>query len=295
MSALHESSINSLKLIHKGKVRDIYDIDESHMLIVTTDRISAFDVILPTPIDEKGAILTAVSNFWFDKTKDQIDNHLATDLTLEEVLTDKEEFDQVNGRAIVVKKLKPLPIEAIVRGYIIGSGWKDYQKSGKVCGIELPQGLQQADKLPEAIFTPSTKADVGDHDENISYEQMVEIIGEELAVKIKDISLDLYTKAAEFAREKGIIIADTKFEFGLDNDGNLLLIDEVLTPDSSRFWPADQYEVGISPPSFDKQYIRDYLETLEDWDKTDPGPELPADVVKVTADKYREAQERLTK
>ena len=295
MSALHESSIKSLKLIHKGKVRDIYDIDESHMLIVTTDRISAFDVILPTPIDEKGAILTAVSNFWFDKTKDQIDNHLATDLTLEEVLTDKEEFDQVNGRAIVVKKLKPLPIEAIVRGYIIGSGWKDYQKSGKVCGIELPQGLQQADKLPEAIFTPSTKADVGDHDENISYEQMVEIIGEELAVKIKDISLDLYTKAAEFAREKGIIIADTKFEFGLDNDGNLLLIDEVLTPDSSRFWPADQYEVGMSPPSFDKQYIRDYLETLESWDKTDPGPELPADVVKVTADKYREAQERLTK
>ena len=295
MSALHESSIKSLKLIHKGKVRDIYDIDESHMLIVTTDRISAFDVILPTPIDEKGAILTAVSNFWFAKTKDQIDNHLATDLTLEEVLPNKEEFDQVNGRAIVVKKLKPLPIEAIVRGYIIGSGWKDYQKSGKVCGIELPQGLQQADKLPEAIFTPSTKADVGDHDENISYAQMVEIIGEELAVKIKDISLDLYTKAAEFAREKGIIIADTKFEFGLDNDGNLLLIDEVLTPDSSRFWPADQYEVGMSPPSFDKQFIRDYLETLEDWDKTDPGPELPADIVKVTADKYKEAQERLTK
>ena len=295
MSALHESSIKSLKLIHKGKVRDIYDIDESHMLIVTTDRISAFDVILPTPIDEKGAILTAVSNFWFAKTKDQIDNHLATDLTLEEVLPNKEEFDQVNGRAIVVKKLKPLPIEAIVRGYIIGSGWKDYQKCGKVCGIELPQGLQQADKLPEAIFTPSTKADVGDHDENISYAQMVEIIGEELAVKIKDISLDLYTKAAEFAREKGIIIADTKFEFGLDNDGNLLLIDEVLTPDSSRFWPADQYEVGMSPPSFDKQFIRDYLETLEDWDKTDPGPELPADIVKVTADKYKEAQERLTK
>ena len=295
MSALHESSIKSLKLIHKGKVRDIYDIDESHMLIVTTDRISAFDVILPTPIDEKGAILTAVSNFWFAKTKDQIDNHLATDLTLEEVLPNKEEFDQVNGRAIVVKKLKPLPIEAIVRGYIIGSGWKDYQKCGKVCGIELPQGLQQADKLPEAIFTPSTKADVGDHDENISYAQMVEIIGEELAVKIKDISLDLYTKAAEFAREKGIIIADTKFEFGLDNDGNLLLIDEVLTPDSSRFWPADQYEVGMSPPSFDKQFIRDYLETLEDWDKTDPGPELPADIVKVTAGKYKEAQERLTK
>ena len=295
MSALHESSIKSLKLIHKGKVRDIYDIDDKHMLIVTTDRISAFDVILPTPIDEKGAILTAVSNFWFTKTKGQIDNHLATDLTLEEVLPNKEEFDQVKGRAIVVKKLKPLPIEAIVRGYIIGSGWKDYKKSGKVCGIELPQGLQQADKLPEAIFTPSTKADVGDHDENISYEKMVEIIGEELAEKIKTISLDLYTKAAKFALEKGIIIADTKFEFGLDDDDNLLLIDEVLTPDSSRFWPADQYEVGISPPSFDKQYIRDYLETLEDWDKTDPGPELPTEVVKITADKYKEAQERLTK
>ncbi len=294
MSALHESTIKSLELIHKGKVRDIYNIDESHMLIVTTDRISAFDVILPTPIDEKGAILTEVSNFWFDKTSSQIANHLALDLPLEKVLPNKEEFDQVNGRAIVVKKLKPLPIEAIVRGYLIGSGWKDYQKSGAVCGIKLPEGLQQANKLPEAIFTPSTKADVGDHDENISYEQMVEIIGEELAEKIKTISLDLYTKAAEFALEKGIIIADTKFEFGLDNDGNLLLIDEVLTPDSSRFWPADQYQLGISPPSFDKQYIRDYLETL-DWDKTDPGPELPAEVVKITADKYREAQERLAK
>ncbi len=294
MSALHESSIKSLELIHKGKVRDIYNIDESHMLIVTTDRISAFDVILPTPIDEKGAILTEVSNFWFNKTSSQIANHLALDLPLEKVLPNKEEFDQVNGRAIVVKKLKPLPIEAIVRGYLIGSGWKDYQKSGAVCGIKLPEGLQQANKLPEAIFTPSTKADVGDHDENISYEQMVEIIGEELAEKIKTISLDLYTKAAEFALEKGIIIADTKFEFGLDNDGNLLLIDEVLTPDSSRFWPADQYQLGISPPSFDKQYIRDYLETL-DWDKTDPGPELPAEVVKITADKYREAQERLAK
>ncbi len=294
MSALHESSIKSLKLIHKGKVRDIYNIDESHMLIVTTDRISAFDVILPTPIDEKGAILTEVSNFWFNKTSGQIANHLALDLPLEKVLPNKDEFDQVNGRAIVVKKLKPLPIEAIVRGYLIGSGWKDYQKSGAVCGIELPKGLQQANKLPEAIFTPSTKADVGGHDENISFEKMVEIIGEELAEKIKTISLELYTSAAEFALEKGIIIADTKFEFGLDNDGNLILIDEILTPDSSRFWPADQYQVGISPPSFDKQFIRDYLETL-DWDKTDPGPELPADIVKVTADKYREAQERLTK
>ncbi len=294
MSALHESSIQSLKLIHKGKVRDIYDIDESHMLIVTTDRISAFDVILPTPIDEKGAILTAVSNFWFNKTQDQIANHLATDLTLEQVLPNKEEFDQVNGRAIVVKKLNPTPIEAIVRGYIIGSGWKDYQKSGRICGIELPQGLQQADKLPEAIFTPSTKAEVGDHDENISFEKMVEIVGKELATKIKTVSLDLYTKAAEYALEKGIIIADTKFEFGLDDDGKLYLIDEVLTPDSSRFWPADQYEVGVSPPSFDKQFIRDYLETL-DWNKTAPGPELPEEIVKVTAKKYREAQERLTK
>lgn len=294
MSALHESSIKSLELIHKGKVRDIYNIDESHMLIVTTDRISAFDVILPTPIDEKGAILTEVSNFWFNKTSGQIANHLALDLPLEKVLPNKDEFDQVNGRAIVVKKLKPLPIEAIVRGYLIGSGWKDYQKSGAVCGIKLAEGLQQANKLPEAIFTPSTKASVGDHDENISFEKMIEIIGAELAEKVKAISLELYTSAAEFALEKGIIIADTKFEFGLDNAGNLMLIDEVLTPDSSRFWPADQYQVGISPPSFDKQFIRDYLETL-DWDKTDPGPELPADIVKVTADKYREAQDRLTK
>lgn len=291
-TALHQSDIKSLPLLNRGKVRDIYGIDDNHLLIVTTDRLSAFDVILDDPIPGKGAVLTEVSNFWFARTTNVIGNHLA-EMTLEEALPDAAERAQVEGRAIVVKKLRPLPIEAIVRGYIIGSGWKDYQKTGKVCGIQLPEGLQQADQLPEAIYTPSTKADVGEHDENIDYDATVKLVGEELAAKVRDVSLKLYTEAAEFARTKGIIIADTKFEFGLDENDNLLLIDEALTPDSSRFWPADSYQPGMSPPSFDKQFVRDYLETL-DWDKTPPAPALPEDILQRTADKYREAQTRLT-
>ncbi len=290
--ALFESRIESLPLIQRGKVRDIYAVDDRHMLIVTTDRLSAFDVILPDPIPGKGAVLTAVSNFWFGRTRPLIANHLA-DIPLERVLPDAAERAQVQGRAIVVRKLRPLPVEAIVRGYLIGSGWKDYQDSGSVCGIALPEGLQQAQQLPEAIFTPSTKAEVGEHDENIDFEQATGLLGRQRAEQVRDISLKIYTEAAAYAREHGIIIADTKFEFGLDDDDNLVLIDEVLTPDSSRFWPADSYRVGISPPSFDKQFVRDYLETL-DWDKTEPGPRLPAEILKKTADKYREAQRRLT-
>ncbi len=290
--ALYESSITSLPLMARGKVRDIYTVGEDHLLIVTTDRLSAFDVILLDPIPGKGAVLTAVSNFWFARTGNVIGNHLA-DLSLEEVLPDATERAQVEGRAIVVKKLRPLPVEAIVRGYIIGSGWKDYQKTGTVCGIELPAGLQQAQQLPEAIFTPSTKAAVGEHDENIDFAATVELLGEDLANQVRDVSLQLYREAADYARERGIIIADTKFEFGLDDNDQLVLIDEALTPDSSRFWPADSYSTGISPPSFDKQFVRDYLETL-DWDKTPPAPRLPSEILQRTADKYREAQDRLT-
>ncbi len=292
-AALFESSISNLNLLSRGKVRDIYEIDDKHLLIVTTDRLSAFDVVLPDPIPGKGRVLTSVSNFWFEKTKHVIPNHLA-DLTLEDVIPNKEERAQVSGRAIIVKRLKPLPVEAIVRGYLIGSGWKDYQNSGAVCGITLPKGLQQAQQLPEAIYTPSSKAAVGDHDENISFAQTIPLLGEEIAEKIKQVSIALYTEAAIFAKEKGIIIADTKFEFGLDDEGTLYLIDEALTPDSSRFWPADKYQVGISPPSFDKQYIRDYLETL-DWDKTAPGPSLPKEVTEVCGAKYAEAETILTK
>jgi phosphoribosylaminoimidazole-succinocarboxamide synthase len=290
-SALYESNIKSLPLINKGKVRDIYDIDDDHMLIVTTDRLSAFDVILPDPIPGKGAVLTRVSNFWFERTKNLIANHLS-DKTLADVVADEAERSTLEGRAIVVKKLKPLPVEAIVRGYLIGSGWKDYQKTGAVCGIELPVGLQQAQQLPEAIYTPSTKAEVGEHDENIDFAKTVALLGQEMAEKVRDISLSIYKEAAEYALERGIIIADTKFEFGTDADGELVLIDEVLTPDSSRFWPADSYAVGLSPQSFDKQYVRDYLETL-DWDKKAPGPALPEDVMNNTAAKYKEAQDRL--
>jgi len=290
--ALYQSSLTSLKLRSRGKVRDIYDIDEKHMLIVTTDRLSAFDVILPDPIPGKGQVLTRVSNFWFEKMKHILPNHLA-DITLEQAIPDSAEREQVEGRAIVVKVLKPLPVEAIVRGYLIGSGWKDYQKTGCVCGIRLPEGLRQAEKLPEAIYTPSTKAEAGLHDENVTFAKTVELMGLELAGKVRDASLSLYTEAAAYAKERGIIIADTKFEFGIDDNGVLYLIDEALTPDSSRFWPADQYQVGISPPSFDKQYIRDYLETL-DWDKTAPGPSLPAEVAEYCAAKYREAEIRLT-
>lgn len=290
---LYESQIKSLPLLNRGKVRDIYEVDDKHLLIVTTDRLSAFDVILPTPIPGKGRVLTEVSNFWFHRTEGLIPNQL-TDKTLEQVLPDAAEREPVADQAIVVRKLKPLPVEAIVRGYLIGSGWKDYQKTGAVCGISLPEGLQLADKLPEPIYTPSTKADVGEHDENIDFDATVKLLGQELAEQVRDISLRLYTEAAAYALERGIIIADTKFEFGLDENGKLTLIDEALTPDSSRFWPADSYKPGTSPASFDKQYVRDYLETL-DWDKTAPGPELPPEVAQKTAEKYQEALDRLTR
>ena len=290
--ALYQSALSSLKLRARGKVRDIYDIDDKHMLIVTTDRLSAFDVILPDPIPGKGRVLTRISNFWFKKLQHIMPNHLAS-IPLEQVVPDAAERAQIEGRAIVVKLLKPLPVEAIVRGYLIGSGWKDYQKSGAVCGIKLPEGLQQAQQLPEAIYTPSTKAAVDQHDENVPFEQTVALMGQDLAKKVRDASLRLYREAAVYAKERGIIIADTKFEFGVDDAGVLYLIDEALTPDSSRFWPADQYQVGISPPSFDKQYIRDYLETL-DWNKTAPGPSLPPEVAAFCAEKYREAESRLT-
>ncbi len=287
----HDTSITSLPLISQGKVREIYAVDDDHLLLVTSDRISAFDVVLPSTIPGKGEVLTQVSLFWFDKTADIIPNQL-TEMTLEQALPDPNERRGLEKRSIVAKRLKPLPVEAIVRGYLIGSGWKDYQANGKVCGIALPPGLQMADKLPEPLFTPSTKAAVGDHDENISFEQTVELLGEALARQVRDISLEIYNMAAEHARQRGIIIADTKFEFGLDEAGTLHLIDEVLTPDSSRFWPAETWKPGTSPPSFDKQYVRDYLETL-DWDKTPPGPELPEEVIRKTAAKYREAQRLL--
>lgn len=287
-----ESSITSLPLLGRGKVRDIYAVDDDYLLIVTTDRISAFDVILPDPIPGKGTVLTAVSNFWFGKLAHVIPSQL-TGIEPEDVVATDAEREQVRDRSLVVKRLKPLPIEAVARGYLIGSGWKDYQTTGAVCGIALPAGLQLAQQLPEAIFTPATKAAIGDHDENIDYAAVESLIGGALASKVKEVTLRLYREAAAFARVHGIIIADTKFEFGQDKDGRLHLIDEVLTPDSSRFWPADQYQVGISPPSFDKQYLRDYLDTL-DWNKQAPGPHLPADVIEKTAAKYREALTRLT-
>ena len=290
--ALYESSLSSLKLIARGKVRDIYDINDKYMLIVATDRLSAFDVILPDPIPGKGRVLTRISNFWFDKLGYIMPNHIS-DLTLADVLPDALERAQVEGRAVVVKKLKPLPVEAIVRGYLIGSGWKDYQKTGEVCGIKLPEGLQQAEQLPEPIYTPSTKAAVDQHDENVSFEKTVALMGQDLAEQVRNASLKIYKEASAYAKERGIIIADTKFEFGVDDAGVLHLIDEVLTPDSSRFWPADEYQIGISPPSFDKQYIRDYLETL-DWNKTAPGPLLPSEVTGFCAKKYAEADTRLT-
>jgi len=292
LQTLYQSTLKSLPLLVRGKVRDVYGVGDDHLLIVTTDRLSAFDVILPEPIPGKGAVLTAVSNFWFERTRSIVPNHIA-DLSLDEVLPDADERAQVEGRAIVVKKLRALPVEAIVRGYLIGSGWKDYQQTGQVCGISLPSGLQLADKLPQAIFTPSTKAAVGDHDENIDFEQTRVLLGDKLAEQVREVSLAIYTSCAGYALERGIIIADTKFEFGLDADERLVLIDEVLTPDSSRFWPADSYAPGSSPASFDKQFVRDYLETL-DWDKTSPGPTLPPEVIEQTADKYREAQQRLT-
>jgi phosphoribosylaminoimidazole-succinocarboxamide synthase len=281
----------SLKKIYSGKVRDLYEIDDKRMLMVATDRLSAFDVILEQPIPEKGKILTAISNFWFDKLAGVVPNHFTGD-KVEDVVP-AAELPLVEGRAVVAKRLKPVAVEAIVRGYIVGSGWKEYQKSGTVCGIALPAGLKEAAKLPQPIFTPSTKAAVGDHDENISFEQCEAIIGAELAAKVRDTAIKLYTTAVEYAATRGIIIADTKFEFGLDEDGTLTLMDEVLTPDSSRFWPADSYVEGTNPPSFDKQFVRDWLESTG-WNKQPPAPAVPADVAQKTADKYREALARLT-
>jgi phosphoribosylaminoimidazole-succinocarboxamide synthase len=287
---IFNSELQSLPLIKRGKVRDIYAVDDQHMLIVATDRLSAFDVILANPIPDKGAVLTAVSNFWFDFTETLIANHRCS-IKLEDVLS-ADEYQAVKQQAIIVKKLKPLPIEAIVRGYLVGSGWKDYKHSGGISGIMLPEGLQLADKLSTAIYTPSSKADVGEHDENISFLDTCKLITTELAEQVRDISLEIYHRARDYALKRGIIIADTKFEFGLDENNQLVLIDEVLTPDSSRFWPVDQYQVGISPPSFDKQFVRDYLETL-DWNKKPPAPQLPSNIIENTAAKYREAQQRL--
>ncbi len=291
MKTLSKTSL-SLPLIQKGKVRDIYDIDEKRMLIVTTDRLSAFDVVFDDPISGKGQVLTEVANFWFEKTHHIIANQL-THESLDSVLT-AEEIEQVDGRAVIVKKLKPLPIEAIVRGYIIGSGWKDYQQTGSVCGIKLPKNLQLAEKLPQTLYTPSSKAAVGEHDQNIDFEQTVQLVGQNLAQQIKESSLALYQFAADYALERGIIIADTKFEFGLDEANKLTLMDEVLTPDSSRFWSKTDYQVGISPKSFDKQIVRDYLETL-DWDKTPPAPTLPENIVQKTARQYQQIQQILCK
>lgn len=289
---LLQSSLKSLPLMNQGKVRDIYDVDADKMLIITTDRLSAFDVILPTPIPGKGAVLTQIANFWFDKLSHIIPNHL-TGIAPEAVVQDVAEHGQLGERAIVVKKLKPLPIEAVARGYLVGSGWKEYRQSGTVCGIALPAGLQEASKLPQPIFTPSTKAELGTHDENITFEQTAALVGAKLAAQVRDTAIALYQAAAAYALTRGIIIADTKFEFGLDAAGTLYLIDEALTPDSSRFWPADQYQVGSNPPSFDKQYVRDWLEA-SGWNKQAPGPELPAEVAAATSEKYREALRRLT-
>jgi phosphoribosylaminoimidazole-succinocarboxamide synthase len=291
VETVFESELSSLELLHRGKVRDIYSVDEAHLLIVASDRLSAFDVVLPDPIPGKGAVLTDLSVFWFKHTGSIVKNHLS-ELDLEDVLPDESERRSVEGRALVVKRLKALPMEAIVRGYLIGSGWKDYQATGAVSGIALAPGMRQADRLPETIFTPSTKADVGEHDENISFDDIVELVGDEIATRIRDISIRIYEWAAAYAVKRGIIIADTKFEFGVDGNGEIVLIDEVLTPDSSRFWPVDHYVPGSSPPSFDKQFVRDYLETL-DWDKRPPAPKLPPEVIEKTARKYAEARSRL--
>jgi len=289
---LHTTSISSLKLQYRGKVRDIYEIDDAHWLIIATDRVSAFDVILPNVIPGKGKLLTRLAHFWFDRVRPMVPNHLVN-IPLEEILTDPAELAQAKGRSMIVRRLKAIPVEAVVRGYLIGSGWKDYQASGEVCGHTLPDGLVQAEKLPNVIFTPATKAAVGDHDENISFEVMADTIGSQLAEDIKRVSMALYNDAARFALERGIIIADTKFEFGLDSAGNLVLMDEILTPDSSRFWEADTYKANSSPASYDKQYVRDWLETL-DWDKSPPGPEVPIEVIEGTLNRYREAVHRLT-
>ena len=290
--AILESSIPGLPQIGRGKVRDIYSVNDDHLLIVTTDRLSAYDVVLPDGIPGKGRVLTALSNFWFRMMADLVPNHLTT-MKLTDIIDDREVARSLESRATIVRRLKPLPIESVVRGYLIGSGWRDYQETGSVCGIELPTGLRQASRLPKNLFTPATKAESGDHDENISFEKVEKLIGADLAARVRDLSIAIYERAAAYALERGIIIADTKFEFGLDDEGRLYLIDEVLTPDSSRFWPSDQYAEGISPPSFDKQFVRDYLDTL-DWDKTAPGPELPAEILRRTSEKYHEALSILT-
>ena len=290
-SALYETNVPELELLGRGKVRDIYAVDDEHLLIVATDRISAFDVVLPDPIPGKGAVLTRLSRFWFSRIAG-VRHHLAP-LGVEDVVTDARARASIASQAMVVRRLAPLPVEAIARGYIIGSGWKDYQRTGAVCGIGLPPGLRQADKLPEVIFTPSTKAEAGAHDENIDFEAAARMIGRELAERVRDVTIRVYREAADFAAARGVLIADTKFEFAVDADGELVLIDEVLTPDSSRFWPADRYAPGTSPPSFDKQFVRDYLEALG-WDKTPPAPPLPAEIVEQTSRKYREAFDRIT-
>jgi len=290
-TTLLQSDLPGLELVHRGKVRDVITLPGNRLLMVATDRLSAFDVVLPDPIPGKGEMLTQISNFWFGKTAHIIPNHL-TGTPVEEVLPPGADLELYRRRAVVTRRLKPVPVEAIARGYLIGSGWKDYQATGAVCGIALPQGLRQAQQLPEPIFTPSSKAAVGDHDENVSFQHVVDTVGAELAGKVRDATLALYRFAAAYAAERGIIIADTKFEFGTDENGTLYVMDEMLTPDSSRFWPAEHYSVGISPPSYDKQYVRDYLETLG-WNKTAPGPRIPADVIAGTAAKYAEALERL--
>ncbi|WP_370262731.1 phosphoribosylaminoimidazolesuccinocarboxamide synthase [Limnobacter sp.] len=292
MTTVFETKLTSLPLLHRGKVRENFSVGEDKMLIVASDRLSAFDVILDQPIPEKGMVLTQMAQFWFDILADVVPNHL-TGVAPESVVT-AEEAPQIKGRAMVVKKLKALPIEAVVRGYLIGSGWKDYQATGAVCGIKLPAGMQMAAKLDEPIFTPATKAAVGEHDENIDFDTMCNVVGADLAKQIRDVSIALYTKASDYAARQGIIIADTKFEFGLDEHGTLTLMDEVLTADSSRFWPADQYQVGISPPSYDKQFVRDYLESVPGWNKKAPAPTLPQDIIDKTAAKYRQAYEILT-
>jgi len=290
---LFESDIPGLTRIARGKVRDIYAVDDDHLLIVTTDRLSAYDVVMPDPVPGKGRILTELSNFWFGMMADLVPNHL-TDKPLSSVIDDEALIGTLDYRSIIVKRLQPLPVEAVARGYLIGSGWRDYLETGAVCGIPLPEGLEQAARLPETLFTPATKAEAGDHDENISYEKVESMIGAELAARVRDLTISIYERAAAYALDRGIIIADTKFEFGQDDSGNLYIIDEMLTPDSSRFWPAAEYRTGISPPSYDKQFVRDYLDTL-DWDQAPPGPALPADVLKRTGEKYREAMQVLTR
>jgi len=289
---LFESNLKSLEKVYQGKVRDIYEVDSEHMLIVTTDRLSAFDVILPDPIPKKGMVLTAVSNFWFDRFSSKVNNHLST-LNIEDIVFDTDERKILQKRSVIVRKLKALPFEAIVRGYVIGSGWQEYQNTGAICDVLLPENLKLAQQLDQPIFTPSTKAEVGEHDVNVGFNEVVKLVGKDIADEVRTISINIYKEAAEYAATRGIIIADTKFEFGLDDNGNIVLIDEALTPDSSRFWPQDTYTPGENPKSYDKQYVRDYLETL-DWNKKEPGPRLPQDIIENTSNKYLEVCEMLT-